>query len=262
MTTDPGYRDLDRSAAFDEIVSNLDHFNADPSVKAARRVLYRALQPARGMRILDAGCGPGFDVAALALRVAPGGGVTGIDLSERIIALARSRYGGVEGVTFEAGSVTSLPLPDSRFDAAFSLRTLQYLEEPAPAIRELTRVTKPGGRVAVIEGGMSAIDLAESELKRFVFGPKPSLGVRLPNLLRDCGLERVTVRPSFSTTMGRPDPKTMEYARSRAEVAVDEGVRQADEAETWLRELEEIIEAGRWFTADCIFVVVGTVPAP
>jgi ubiquinone/menaquinone biosynthesis C-methylase UbiE len=261
MSPDSGYRDLDRSASFDKIVASLDHFNADPSVKAVRRILYRVLRPRPGMRILDAGCGPGYDLGALAPKVGPGGLVFGLDLSQRMIDLARRRLGAIDGVDFKAASIEATGLPTAGFDASFALRTVRYLDEPINAIRELARVTKPGGLVAVVEGAMGDADLPAGELSRFVFGPKTSLAVRLPNLFRACGLEGVTVKPSFTTTTGRTDPQVLEYAKSQAEVAVDEGVASAEEAESWLAELSAIIAENRWFSADCIFIVLGTVPA-
>jgi demethylmenaquinone methyltransferase/2-methoxy-6-polyprenyl-1,4-benzoquinol methylase len=258
---DPGFRDLDRSAGFDEIVAALDHFNSSPYVKAARRELYRLLRPRPGSRLLDAGCGLGVDIAALAPRVRPGGAVVGLDLSERMLGLARQRYGEVDAVEFKAGSVESIPFPDGTFDGAFAMRTLQYLNDPAVGVRELARVTRPGGRVVLVEGGLSAADLPDTELNRRVFGPRGrSLGLRGPALLREAGLNRIVVRPGFAFEMGVADPGVVAYAQTMAEIFVDEGTASEAEVADWLASFQAILDTKTWFAVDLMLVVAGTVP--
>ena len=70
-----------------------------------------------------------------------------------MLAIARERYGHLSGVRFQKGDVTNIALPDSSVDCAFAMRTVQYVNDPPVAIRELTRVTRPGGRVVLVEGG-------------------------------------------------------------------------------------------------------------
>ena len=165
------------------MVAALDHFDTWRPLQNTRRVLYRALRPRPGARILDAGCGTGLDVATLASLVKPGGAVHGMDLSERMVALARERYGNTPGVSFSAGSVSNIPFPDAHFDATFAMRTLQYLDDALPAVREMARVTKPGGRVAVVEGGMSR----DGPALAGAGGPHPgrALGREVERLRRD-----------------------------------------------------------------------------
>ncbi|HLF77597.1 MAG TPA: methyltransferase domain-containing protein [Dehalococcoidia bacterium] len=257
---DPGYRDPDRSAGFEEMLRNLDHFDATDYVRRARRLMYRQLRPKPGMRLLDAGCGTGLDAAALASKVQPEGSVVGLDVSARFVVVARQRHGSIPGLQFVVASIEDTGFPDAYFDGACSMRTVQYLDDAMPALRELVRVTRPGGRVVVVEGGMSTVDLPDGELRRLSFGPRSGFGVTLYNLMRDVGLQRVRVSPAFGFSTGRVDPKIQEYARSVAASAVGEGSVDAIEAERWLRELDAVIESGRWFSADCMFVVAGTVP--
>jgi ubiquinone/menaquinone biosynthesis C-methylase UbiE len=98
-----------------------------------------------GRRILDAGCGSGPLVAALRDR---GAIVTGIDKSAGMLEMARRRLGDDAGLQVaELGQ--PLPFPDDTFDDVTASLVLHYLEDWGPALAELRRVLKPGGRLIV-----------------------------------------------------------------------------------------------------------------
>ena len=109
-----------------------------------RRATVRAVvEP--GDRVLDAACGTG-DLAIIAAKA--GGDVTGLDFSERMLERARKKSGAIEWVQADA---LALPFEDASFDAAtvgFGVRNLADLEG---GLRELARVLRPGGRLAVLE---------------------------------------------------------------------------------------------------------------
>ena len=98
-----------------------------------------------GRRILDAGCGSGPLFAALGDR---GAIVTGFDKSAAMVELARRRLGDdADLLVAELGS--PLPFPDDMFDDVTASLVLHYLEDWGPALAELRRVLKPGGRLIV-----------------------------------------------------------------------------------------------------------------
>jgi SAM-dependent methyltransferase len=92
-------------------------------------------------RILDAGCGSGRFMVELAKL----GVVTGVELSEASVALARERALG----EVIAGSVLEMPFADDSFDLAVSLDVIEHLEDDLAALRELRRVVAPGGALLV-----------------------------------------------------------------------------------------------------------------
>jgi SAM-dependent methyltransferase len=92
-------------------------------------------------RILDAGCGSGRNMIELARH----GTVTGIELSETSVALARNRACG----EVIAGSVLQMPFADENFDLAVSLDVIEHLEDDLAALRELRRAVAPGGALLV-----------------------------------------------------------------------------------------------------------------
>jgi SAM-dependent methyltransferase len=98
-----------------------------------------------GHRILDAGCGSGPLFAALRGR---GAIVTGIDKSAGMLEQARRRLG--DDADLQVAELSSpLPFPDDRFDDVTASLVLHYLEDWGPALAELQRVLKPGGRLIV-----------------------------------------------------------------------------------------------------------------
>lgn len=108
-----------------------------------------------GSRGLDAGCGIGSHMALLAKAVGPGGHVTGLDLSSKCLARAGStadRSGFSDRVSFRQGDVNALPFEDGSFDWAWSVDCVGQatIGEPLAGLRELVRVVRPGGRVAIL----------------------------------------------------------------------------------------------------------------
>ncbi|MEV6109156.1 methyltransferase domain-containing protein [Streptomyces sp. NPDC051940] len=98
-----------------------------------------------GRRILDAGCGSGPLAAALRDR---GAVVTGIDASAGMVALARRRLGD-DADLHVADLNEPLPFADGAFDAVVSSLVFHYLEDWGPALAEIRRVLRPGGRLVV-----------------------------------------------------------------------------------------------------------------
>jgi SAM-dependent methyltransferase len=111
--------------------------------------------PAGGGRVLDAGCGTGFQSALLTEL---GWNAHGIDVSTGLLAVARRR---LPGVAFAVGSVEALPYPDARFDAVVCCgSTLSFVDDPARALAELGRVLRPGGRLLLDCEHRPSLDLA------------------------------------------------------------------------------------------------------
>jgi SAM-dependent methyltransferase len=96
--------------------------------------------PARA-RVLDAGCGSGRNM----IELSDLGTVTGVELSETSVALARQRDAG----EIVAGSVLEMPFPDDSFDLAVSLDVIEHLDDDLTALRELRRTVAPGGALLV-----------------------------------------------------------------------------------------------------------------
>ncbi|GAA4901968.1 ubiquinone/menaquinone biosynthesis C-methylase UbiE [Stackebrandtia albiflava] len=109
-----------------------------------------------GLSILDIGCGPGTITADLARIVAPGD-VLGIDPEPGVVAEAAAHAGDVGNAEFRVGDVYHLDLPDDSFDVVHAHQVLQHLPDPVRALREMRRVCRPGGVVAVRDADYPAM---------------------------------------------------------------------------------------------------------
>jgi SAM-dependent methyltransferase len=97
-----------------------------------------------GMDVIDVGCGTGALTRVLVSRLGPEH-VTGVDPSESFVAAFRDRF---PAVRIEHASAESLPLADDEFDAAIAQLVVHFMRDPVGGIREMARVTRPGGAVA------------------------------------------------------------------------------------------------------------------
>lgn len=103
-------------------------------------------------RVLDAGAGTGSTALLAAERAGPTGEVTLLDMSEGMLAVAHRKAeeaGVAERLRFRTGDLTSLPFRDGHFDVVLSTFSLCPVQDPADCVRELYRVTRPGGRLGV-----------------------------------------------------------------------------------------------------------------
>ena len=115
------------------------------------RALYDAVLAAiavgRGTQLLDAGCGAGMAAMLAAER---GATVTGVDASDALLAIARSRVPDAE---FRGGELEALPFPDAKFDAVTGFNAFQYAASPVAALREARRVARSGAPVVIATWG-------------------------------------------------------------------------------------------------------------
>ena len=130
---------MDRVARYDGFADWYDAELADTELgEAARRIVTRLLGDGSG-RLLDVGCGTGLLAVSLARL---GWAVTGVDISEDQLRLARAR-----GVDAQLADAHKLPFPDGSFEGAVSFFTHTDLDDFALALKELVRVLEPGSPV-------------------------------------------------------------------------------------------------------------------
>jgi demethylmenaquinone methyltransferase/2-methoxy-6-polyprenyl-1,4-benzoquinol methylase len=170
----------------------------------------QALQFPPGSRGLDVGCGIGSHTLFLAEAVMPSGHVTGLDLSSEQLAYAREAAKESElskHVSFREGDMNDLPFEDDTYDWVWSMDCIGYAPvEPLPLIRELVRVVKPGGNVAILAWSSqqllpgypsleAQINATSTGIMPFVKGKSPEKHfLRGLGWFRNAGLEALTAQ--------------------------------------------------------------------
>ncbi|NYI04826.1 class I SAM-dependent methyltransferase [Allostreptomyces psammosilenae] len=171
-----------------------------------------------GMSLLDVGCGPGSVTVDLAERVAPGRVVAVDGATEALEQAARTAAGrGLEHLEFAVADAHALDFPDDTFDVVHAHQVLQHVTDPVQVLREMRRVCRPGGVVAVrdVDFGASAWYPEVPAVRDWLSlyhrvargnGGEPHAGRRLLSWARAAGLTDVTASAStwcFATPADR-----------------------------------------------------------
>lgn len=151
------------------------------------RLLARArLTP--GQRVLDLGTGTGTVALRAAAQIAPAGHVAGVDISPKMLAIARRRAAsaGSGNVTFEEGRAEALPAADGSQDIVLASLSLMYVVDRHAASREIARVLRSGGRlVAAVWAGPERCDIVRFQQTAGSFAPPPPVPGVGPGALAD-----------------------------------------------------------------------------
>lgn len=162
-----------------------------------------------GDSVLDVGCGPATITIDLARRVDPGG-VVGVEPGAEAVAVARRSAddaGNPANLSFQLGDVYALPFPEAAFDVVHAHQVLQHLADPVAAVREMRRVCRPGGTLAVRDADYGAMRWSPQHpgLDRWqqvyrdtarALGAEPDAGRWLQSWGEQAGLDDVTASDS------------------------------------------------------------------
>ena len=168
---------------FDGIAADYDRLNHIMSLGIDRSWRRRAIKEIvhgdEEQEILDIACGTGDFSIAIAKRMSPGSRVTGLDLSDGMLAVMREKLKaeGLEGrVAVVQGDSEAMGFASARFDRAaiaFGIRNFEHREK---ALREILRVLKPGGRLVILELSVPANPLIRWIYKLYFTGILPMIG--------------------------------------------------------------------------------------
>jgi arsenite methyltransferase len=194
----------------DAVARHVERTYRTPDVVAQRAEVRALLAAKPGERILDLGSGPGLLSTELAAEVGPDGAIVGLDPSESMLALARSRERapGAGSLEFVTGDAFKLPFEDASFDAVVTTQVYEYVSDVPKALREARRVLRQGARLLVLDTDWDSVVWHSSDPARMArildvwnrHLADPYLPRRLPGMLRATGfrLDRSAVIPLFN----------------------------------------------------------------
>ncbi len=255
---------------FDEATTRLlDNAYQGADVTRRRAANLRALSPVPGDTILDLGCGSGLLSIELARAVGAGGRVVGLDPSDDMLSAARARCAEFDTIDLIEGTAENLPFAENEFDKAVSLQVFEYFSDARPALRELYRVLRPGGRLVI--GDMHWDTLCwhsahPDRMSRMIKIWDLHLADRcvpaiLPEKLRECGFEADRVEPLvFCDTTLRPDGQARMIMRLMSAYAIQNGHMSEEETNAWSHEQHSLAEQGRFFMSITHFIWVARKP--
>jgi ubiquinone/menaquinone biosynthesis C-methylase UbiE len=231
---------------------------AQPHQRRLRQAFLAFAGIRRGTRVLDVGCGTGVVTRDLARRVGSGGAVVGVDPSRALVREARRgarRDAGGAARSFRVGDGLRLPFRPASFDAALAVTVLLHVPQSDRVLAEMGRVTRPGGRVAVLDQdfGTLAIDLPDRALTRRIldghaerYYANPWSGRTLVRRLRSAGFRRVRGR-AFVVV----EPRYDEYVRSllarRVDLTSRWGLITPVEGRRWLESADAAATRGEFY---------------
>lgn len=222
-----------------------------------------SLQP--GETILDVGCGSGVLDRWLARRTAGANPIVAADIHGVLLqeASALAKKDGLESViTFRAGNAEALPFPDSSFDVAISATVMELLDAQK-MLREMIRVTRPGGRVGIV---VRAVDMTSfvnlplrpalkarvEALPNGTSGPQGCADASLYRRFHESGLTAVRMLPQLATYAGAQAHSLHERAMA---------VLTPEELAEWHAAVAQAQPPGTFFVALPFHCAVGTKPA-
>lgn len=265
------WRNIDGRAKAAQMARALEVRGRTPSQTRLRRRFLRFVPIRAGQRALEVGCGSGVVVRDLARLVGPRGQVVGIDPSRSMIEAARelaSTHALAGRMRWRVAPGAALPFGDARFDTALAITVLLHVADPAAVVREMVRVTRPGGRVGVQDQDFGTVVVTHPDrtlTERILWGvathlyEEPHSGRRLPALLRGAGLEDVRLLTDvFQDTTLEPFAKG--FLERRAENAVLFGIVDAPTARRWLDGITELVARGEFVLTFNYYGAVGVKP--
>jgi ubiquinone/menaquinone biosynthesis C-methylase UbiE len=264
------FTDVDSASNPSDYLLMLDAQRAIPFIQQYKQRVRALLDLHPGQTVLEAGSGTGEDAQEMAKRVAPGGQVVGLDMSQIMIDEARRRLQEPSLLLrFVRGDIQHLPFEDATFDRSVADRTFIHLPDPARALSELVRVTKPGGQILIAEGDHESqvLDSPYPDVTRRFFRWRsdgmcqPDIAHRLYALFQDAGLQDVQVEPLARLTTDYETIRPVAHYIEGMKSAERCGVVTAQEAEQWIRSLEEAMRTGRFFHAILWFLTIGRKPS-
>jgi SAM-dependent methyltransferase len=227
-----------------------------PDSVEQRKQILQLIDPQPGEHVLDVGSGPGFLTSAIGEAVGPTGWVCGVDISDPLLAVAKTNCVHQPWVEFCKMDAVALPLRDDQFDAVVSTQVLEYLKDVNGALIAFHRVLRADGRVVIVDTDWDSIVWHTNDRQRMhrILGvweehtTDPHLPATLPKMMSRAGfhVEAQEIIPLFNpvfdanTFSNRLIDLIVSFVSGRGGVSIHE-------AAAWAEELRQLGEQNDYF---------------
>jgi arsenite methyltransferase len=226
------------AAYFERVAGEWDQLRSGYFSEAVRAAAIRKAYLRPEFAVADVGAGTGFMAAGLAPLVRQ---VAVIDGSPAMLAVARRNLSGFANMAYYEADGLALPLPDASQDAVFASMYLHHCPDPLAAIRELTRLLRPGGRLVIIDLDSHAHAWLKSEMADLWQGFERH---QVRDWFRQAGLANVIIDSTGESCCAAP--QRLEGAAAQAEISifVAVGTRRVEGVRASVRESYAAAAAG------------------
>lgn len=239
----------------DRLANILEIRGAQAAPTKMRETYFAAAGIAKGMSVLEVGCGTGVVSRELAHLVGDDGHVVGLDVSPALLRHARERTAADAPIEYRLGDAYHLDFPDRAFDASCTVTLLAHLDNLDQVVREMIRVTR--GLVILLDQDYQTLvfEHSNTRLTRKILQHGADYNVldgwcgrKLPGILVRNGVQDVQCWPLVCCER---DSRSylITIAERFAALAVRHDVIDADEGERWLQELYARADEGTFFAS-------------
>lgn len=251
--------ELDKEA-IDRLIARLESRAKDQVFTRLFDKYAPRIDPGSSGRVLEVGCGTGAMTRSLARRTHFAGKATGVDQSPHFVVAAR-RFAQDEGVTsrvdFHVGDAHNLDFPDGSFDVVFAHTLISHVTDPLAVLREMVRVLRPGGTLAIFDGDYASMTYghADHELGQRMdvalvtasFN-NPRIMRDLPRLMPDFGLKLQEAWGDAVVEVGSGS-YFKSFVETYAPYITKAGLMPAETVDAWLAAQRRSLADGTFFAA-------------
>ena len=255
---------LDASAQFAFFKGSLEAMDAQVCNQETQTKIVNRMDLQPGQKVLEAGCGLGRRAQLIAQKTNYQVEVTAIDKSEKTLALAK-KLASATNLIYQQVDVESLPFASDYFDVVTADRLLICFKDPLPALKEMYRVLKPGGKLVVTDFDPASIFIAPADEKMHqvfmdIYMPSFSnrfIGRSLPALLQKIGIKNFNVEVNASYERSFSHLERIIPVQQVLDGGVRAGYLFKEKADQWLVDLRQASNGGTFLYAISMISVFG-----
>ncbi len=258
---------LDATTQFEFFKSSLEVMDAQICNQKIQRKNIQLMDLQPGQKVLEAGCGLGKRAQLIAQEASHQVEVIAIDKSEKTLTLAKELSSAIH-LIYQQADVEFLPFENDYFDVVTADRLLICFENPLPALKEMYRVLKPGGKLVITDFDPASIFITPvSENMRQVFMNiympsflNPFIGRSLPALFQQVGIKPTHVEMDVSYERNFSHLEKIIPMKQVLEGGIRAGYLSKEIADQWLAELHRASDDGAFLYAISMISVFGQKP--